>query len=210
MLTFKYKAPWCNPRSLPALGGELGPSPFSLTTSSSKFFRENAFPFFPRTRKLTGLTLQGSAKYWIFFFYYDFYVKPVFKSFHCESRVGIGKHVLVNGQRIIILGFTSRRVSRQSVNEWAWLCSNKTLFIKMHPGPQPLLSLEYGEVGTQHWCLGSTPRASDFTALGCGLGPGFFQSSPGNSSVTPRLRTSVLGLPTYFPYPEKYEISSIN
>lgn len=74
---------------------------------------------------------------------------------------------------------------RNHVNEWAWLCSSKILFIKMYPSPQPYSHQNSGRLKTQHLSLGSTPRASDFNGLGCGLGPGFFQSSPGKSTVTP-------------------------
>ena len=155
-----------------------------------------------------------------FFSYYEFCINlfsKYLKNVHCESRAGVSKLFSVNSQTVNILGFASHRVSRLLVNGWAWLCSNKTLFIKMHPGSQPSLPLKQKE-GTQHRCLGSTPRASDVTRLAGALGLEFSQSSPGNFTVTPRLRTSsilfqnrfysssILELPTYFPHPEKYEI----
>lgn len=46
----------------PPIDAELVTSPSGMTTSSSQFFKENAFQFSQGTRKLTGFEPAGSAK----------------------------------------------------------------------------------------------------------------------------------------------------
>lgn len=130
----------------PTLGAELVTSFSAGAKSSSQFSKENVFTKFPPgARKLTGFEPIGSAKSWILPFYYEFCIKPLFNIFgKCSLWVeNRGQQTfLVNGQTVNSLGFVSHRVSRQSVNEWVWLCDNKTLLTEMSPGSQPSLPLD--------------------------------------------------------------------
>lgn len=75
----------------------------------------------------------------------------------------------------------------------------------MHPSPQPLLLLEFREAedpASKPWFPPLEHQISVVWDVAWALG---FQSSPGKPTVD----TCVLGLPTYFPHPEKYEIPSI-
>lgn len=65
----------------PRAGAELVTSSSAGAQSTiPQTFRENVFKLFPGPRKFTGFEPIGSAKSWIFPFYYEFCIKPLFKN----------------------------------------------------------------------------------------------------------------------------------